>query len=134
MTDNKNKDSGADDLRRAKAEAELAKRRLSTTMHTLQGRLKPGNLANEAWGGVRDKSGELADNTLQTVKERPVATSGVIAAIAIYLARNPLLRLASRLFGENRDDLVTTRVSRKDDNYDLAAPAVSRSVDEGVSA
>jgi hypothetical protein len=36
--------------------------------------------------------------------------------------------------GEDNKDLVTTKVSRKDDNYDLAAPAVSRSIDEGVSA
>ncbi len=75
------------------------------------------------------------NHTMQTVKDRPVAASGIVAAIAIYLARNPLMRLASRVFnGEDNSDLVTTKVSRKDDNYDLAAPAVSRSIDEGVNA
>ena len=135
MSDKKKQDPGLAELERAKVEAELSKKRLASSLSTLQERLKPGNLASEAWGGVRDKSGELADNTLQTVKDRPVAASGIIAAIAIYLAREPLWKLAVRFFtGEDGKDLVTTKVSRKDDNYDLAAPAVSRSIDEGVSA
>lgn len=129
------KDNGAAELERAKREAEIARKRLSSTMHGLQARLRPGNLASEAWSGVRDKSEEIADNTLQTVKDRPMAATGVIAAIAIFLAREPLWKLAARvLTGADDEDLVSTRVSSKDDNYDLAAPAVSRSIDEGVSA
>ncbi len=135
MSDKNKPDPGLRELERAKVEAELSKKRLTSTLGTLQERLKPGNLASEAWDGVRDKGSELADNTMQTVKDRPVAASGIVAAIAIYLARNPLMRLASRVFnGEDNSDLVTTKVSSKDNNYDLAAPAVSRSIDEGVSA
>lgn len=134
MSRTKDKD-GAADLQRAKVGAELAKKRLGETLDRLQERLKPGNLASEAWSGVRDKGEELADNTLQTVKDRPMAASGVAAAIAIFLARESLWRFATRLFSSEDDsDLVTTRVSEKDNNYDLAAPAVSRSIDEGVSA
>ena len=135
MSDNKKPDPGLAELERAKVEAELSKKRLASTMSTLQERLKPGNLASEAWDGVRDKGGELADNTVQTVKDRPVAASGIVAAILVYLAREPLWKMAVRLFSsDDNSDLVTTKVSRKDDNYDLAAPAVSRSIDEGVSA
>jgi ElaB/YqjD/DUF883 family membrane-anchored ribosome-binding protein len=135
MSDKKKQDPGLAQLERAKVEAELSKKRLTSTLSTLQERLKPGNLASEAWDGVRDKGGELADNTMQSVKDRPLAASGIVAAIAIFLARNPLMRLASRVLnGDDTSDLVTTRVSKKDDNYDLAAPAVSRSIDEGVSA
>lgn len=135
MSNDKNKKStGTEDLERAKLEAELAKKRLTSTLSTLQERLRPGNLASEAWSGVRDKGGELADNTLQSVKDRPVAVSGVIAAIVLFLARHPIIAAVSRLFGEDNSDLVTTKLSKKDDNYDLAAPAVSRSVNEGVIA
>jgi hypothetical protein len=135
VSDKKKEDPGLAELERAKVEAELSKKRLASTMSTLQERLKPGNLASEAWSGVRDKGGELADSTLQTAKDRPVAAGGIVAAILVYLAREPLWRLAVRLFtGEDDSDLVTTKVSRRDDNYDLAAPAVSRSIDEGVSA
>jgi len=131
----KKKGAGTEELERAKLDAELAKKRLTSTMSTLQDRLKPGNLASEAWSGVRGKGEELADNTMQTVKDRPAAAGGILAVIILYLARHPLLSLASRLFnGEDNRDLVTTKVSKKDDNYDLAAPAVSRSVNEGVIA
>ena len=132
--DNKQKSAGTADLERAKLEAELAKKRLTSTLSMLQERLRPGNLASEAWSGVRDKGGELADNTLQSVKERPVPVAGAVAAIVLFLARNPIMSAISRLFGEDNSDLVTTKVSKKDDNYDLAAPPVSRSVNEGAIA
>ena len=135
MSNNKEKDPGAAQLERAKVEAELAKKKLSSTMSELQTRLKPGNLASEAWSGVRGKGEDLADNTMQTVKERPAAASGIAAAILIFLAREPLWRALKKFFsGEDHSDLVMTKVSRKDDNYDLAAPAVTRPTHEGANA
>ena len=134
MTDKSNKSYGALELERAKVEAELAKKRLSGTMHELQQRLRPGALANQAWSGVKDKGGDIADTTMQAVKDRPLTVSGVVAGLVVFIARHPLGRLATRLFGHRDEDLVTTRVTKKDENYDLAAPAVSRSIDEGVSA
>lgn len=135
MSDKKDKDPGAAQLERAKVEAELAKKRLSSTVGELQTRLKPANLASEAWSGVRDKGEDFADSTMQTVRERPAAASGIAAAIVLFLARGPLWRGAKRLFsGEDHSDLVMTKVSRKDDNYDLAAPAVTRPTHEGANA
>lgn len=135
MSNDKNKNADTEDLKRAKIGAELAKKRFSATSSTLQERLKPGNLASEAWSGARGRGEDLADNALQTVKDRPVAASGIAAAIVVFLAREPLWKAVSWLFrGSNDKDLVTTKVSHKDDNYDLAAPAVSRSVDEGAIA
>lgn len=132
---NKDKNAGMKELERAKLDAELAKKKLTSTMGTLQDRLKPANLASEAWSGVRDKGGEIADNTMQSVKDRPEVAGGILAVIILFFARHPLMALISHLFsGEDSRDLVTTKVSKKDDNYDLAAPAVSRSVDEGVIA
>lgn len=134
--DNNDKGGGTDDLKRAKIEAEIAKQRLSSTAGALQQRLKPGSLANEAWTGVKDKSEELADEALQAVKDRPVQASGLLAAILIFLAREPLWDALSSLFrGRTEDDdLLTVTVAEDDENYDLAAPAVSRSLNEGVSA
>lgn len=131
----KKKDPSLERLERAKIEAELAKKRLSSTMGALQYRLKPATLANDAWNGVKGKSGELTDTALQAVKDRPVTTSGVLAAFVLFLARDPLWSAASRFFGNDRDEgLVTTDLSTKDDHYDLAAPPVARSVRQGADA
>lgn len=128
--------NGTARIERARAEAELAKQRLSSTAGALQQRLRPGSLASEAWHGVRDKSGELADEALQAVKDRPGTVSGIFAAIVIFLAREPLWEAVSGLFkGEEKEsDLLTATLETTDENYDLAAPAVSRSLNEGVSA
>lgn len=135
MSGDTGKSPDAGDLARAKTEAEIAKKRLTSTMNELQQRLRPSALASDAWSGVKDRGGELADTTIQAVKDRPAAASGIAAAVIIFLARNPLGSLIGKMFsGENNKDLVTTKVTTKDANYDLAAPAVSRSIDEGVNA
>ena len=135
------------DLERAKDEAEKARKRLIETFGMIRHRLSPGVLASEAWGGVRgktseawgevrDKSGELADDAFQAIKERPKTATMVLAALTIFLARDPLRSVASRLFSKDADgeDLVTTRLDDIDENYDLTAPVVVRSAHEGASA
>lgn len=126
------------DLARAQYDAIQARKRVMSTAGALQYRLKPATLANNAWEGVRDKSSDLADDALQAVKERPAAASGVIAAIVIYLARDPLWRAVLKLFSrrpETDESVVTTRIDEHDESYDLTAPVVERSMtNEGVSA
>ena len=85
----------------ARVEADEARRRLAATLDVLQERLKPAALANQAWSGVREKGGEIADGAFQAVKDRPVAVSGLVAAFALYLAREPLASAASRLLSAN---------------------------------
>jgi hypothetical protein len=87
----------ADDLRQAKREAELARRRLAASAAELQQRLKPGTLASHAWAGVKDKSGDLAEDAVGAVKARPVAVSAALAAFALFLARTPIKAAVSRL-------------------------------------
>jgi hypothetical protein len=89
----------ASEIIRARSEAELARRRLSTTLGDLQTRLSPGTLASNAWEGVKDKSGELAEDAVEAVKSRPVASGAVIGAVLLFLARSPIKSAASRLFG-----------------------------------
>lgn len=123
------------DLVRAKADAEEARKRLASTMGNLQYRLKPGTLMSNAWDGMRDKGGEAADTAFTAAKERSVTISGIVAAILIFLAREPLLRFIGNLFGEKTDEsVVTADLDHPDDNFDLTAPVVERSRHEGVSA
>lgn len=130
----------ADRIVMARREAERAKRELASTLGALQHRLKPGNLMSNAWDGVREKSGEMADDALQTVKDRPVAASGVLAAIVIFLARDPLWRTASRFLSRGDDEAeaeagtIEADLDHHEEDYDLTAPTVGRSRKEGVNA
>lgn len=131
-------------LERAQYEVEQAKKRFSSTLATLQYRLKPATLASQAWEGVRDKSSDAADGALHAVngiadeavhaaRSRPMAASGIAAAIALFLARAPLWRAASKLFTKEDEGIVKTDLANKDANFDLTAP-VAASTDQGVSA
>jgi hypothetical protein len=92
------------DLVLARREAEAARRRLTATVTELQQRLKPATLATNAWEGVKDKSGELADDAVRAVKARPVAVSAVLAAVTLFLARAPIKSaVAGLLSGEDEE-------------------------------
>ena len=122
-------------LQQAKREEQIARERFSSTLGALQYRLKPATLANDAWSGVKDKTGELTDSAIQSVKDRPLTTSGIVAAVAIFLARDSLWSLVARYVrGDPNPDVVKTQIHKHDEKLDLAAPTVSRSVKEGVSA
>ena len=125
-------------LKQAQREVAQARQQLASTMGTLQYKLKPGNLMNDAWDGVREKSGELADGAVQAVKDRPLATSGIVAGIALFLAREPLWRaVSSALWGEEPPDdrdIIHADLEHHDIEYDLTAPSVPRSAKEGVNA
>lgn len=128
----------ADNIERAKIEAEQARKQLANTLGAVQYRLRPANLMSDAWDGVRDKSSALADDAVQAVKDRPAAASGVVAAVAIFLAREPILKAVSRFFASKKEPaeegLITADLITVDENYDLTAPTVERSLNEGVSA
>jgi hypothetical protein len=126
----------ANELRLAKQEAELARRRLAATAAELQQRLKPGTIASHAWAGVKDKSGEIADDAVEAVKARPVPVAAALTIFTLFLARAPLKSAVSWLFsgsGDEDDDLITVRVDEGDENYDLTAPVAART-GEGASA
>ena len=89
-------------LERAKIEAERARRRFGDSVATLQERLKPGALADQAWTGVKDKGSEIADGAVDAVKARPAAAAGVAAAFLLFLARRPIVSGASRLWKHRR--------------------------------
>lgn len=105
------------DLTRARLEADSARARFFATAAELQERLRPGNLASNAWEGVKDKSGELADDAMQAVKGRPVIVSAALAAFTLFLARAPIKSAVTSLIsgdgGEDREPAVAPRVEPK---------------------
>jgi hypothetical protein len=146
MSKKKQQNATLRQLELAQFQAEQAKKRFNSTLGALQYRLKPGTLATNAWDEVRDKSSEMADDafhtvngiadgTLHAIKERPVAASGIAAGIVLFLARAPLLRAASRLFSSKHEDEGIVHADLEvHEKYDLTAPTVQKSLDEGVIA
>ena len=125
-------------IEQAQREVERAKQRLASTMGALQYRLKPGNLMSDAWEGMREKSGEVADGALQAVKDRPAAASGILAALVIFLARDPLWRAACGLLSDDDEEqsagTIKADLDNHDKDYDLTAPTVKKSRKQGVNA
>ena len=99
----------------ARIEAERARARLMDTARQLQERLSPGNLAQNAWEGAKSKGADLAEEAVDAVRRRPAIASGVVAAIALFLAREPLIDMAGKL----ADGVTSKRKTKK-------APAAPR--------
>lgn len=76
----------------AAARIEVARTRaaLLETTRELQARLQPRTLATEAWEKAKDKGADLAEGAVDAVAKRPLAVGGVVAAVAMFLAREPL--------------------------------------------
>ena len=83
----------------ARAEVDRSRSRLMSTAHELQDRLSPKTLARNTWEGAKEKGADLAENTVDAVRARPLATGGVVAAITMFLAREPLMDLAGKIVG-----------------------------------
>jgi len=83
----------------ARIEAERARSRLLDTARELQDRLSPGTLAQSAWAGAKAKGADLAEDAVDAVRRRPGIAGGVVAAIALFLAREPLIDMAGKLAG-----------------------------------
>ena len=83
----------------ARIEAERAREQLLDTARELQDRLSPAVLAHSAWEGAKSKGVDLAEEAVGAVRRRPAIASGVVAAIALFLAREPLMDMAGKLAG-----------------------------------
>lgn len=86
----------------ARIEAERSRARLMATAHELQERISPRTLAREAWQGARNKGADLAEDAVDAVRARPVASGGAVALLALFLARHPLINLAGKMTGKGR--------------------------------
>jgi hypothetical protein len=81
----------------ARIEAERRRARLMSTARELQERLSPSTLAKGAWEGAKMKGADLAEDAVDAVRKRPAIASGVVAAVALFLAREPLIDLAGKM-------------------------------------
>ncbi len=94
----------------ARIEAERARARVMQSAHRLQERLSPRTLARGAWEGAKDKGADLAENAVDVVRSRPLSATSVVAAIGLYLAREPLKDLADKMIdGMSSKDRANTR-------------------------
>ncbi len=92
------------------ARIEVAKRRaaLIDTARAVQVRLAPRTLASEAWEKAKIKGADLAEEAVDAVTSRPVAVGGVAAAIAMFLAREPIKDAAVKIY-----DAMTSKSATK---------------------
>jgi Protein of unknown function (DUF3618) len=81
----------------ARIEVERSRAQLMDTAKVLQHRLQPGKVARDAWESAKVKGADLAEDAVDAVRKRPYAAGGVVAAIALFLAREPLKDLVGRL-------------------------------------
>ena len=86
----------------ARAEVERTRQRLIGTFDELQQQFAPHTLMREAWETARDKGVDLAENAVDAVRKRPVAATSVVAAIALFIAREPLMDLAGKVVGKGK--------------------------------
>lgn len=92
------------EIEQAQRAARLARARFEDTLAATQDRLRPTNLANEAWVGVKEKSADMAEEAVDAVKQRPGMVSLALGAVALFLARRPLKRAAGRLISGGGDE------------------------------
>jgi hypothetical protein len=82
----------------ARIEVERTLAALLDTAKELQQRLQPRSLASEAWDKAKIKGADLAEDAVDAVKKRPVAVGGVVAALTMFLAREPIKDAAVGLY------------------------------------
>ena len=81
----------------ARIEVERSRVQMLGTAKLLQQRLEPGKLTRDAWQSAKEKGADLAEDAVDAVRKRPYAAGGVVAAIALFVAREPVKELFGRI-------------------------------------
>lgn len=87
----------------AERQVERSRDRLLDTLYDLAEQLEPKRLVRELWQDAKVKGADLAEEAVDAVKARPIAVTGVAAAIAMFLAREPIAELAGKLINGKKD-------------------------------
>ena len=95
----------------ARDEVQRSRARVMAAAHELQDRLSPKTLARNTWQGAKEKGADLAEDAVDAVKARPFVTGGVVAAITMFLAREPLMDGARKLADSVGDKRKTRRAN-----------------------
>ena len=104
----------------ARSEVDRSRARLMSTAHDLQDRLSPKALARNTWLGAKEKGADLAENTVDAVRARPIAATSVVAGIAMILAREPLMDFATRVVGSAKKKTSARSRKAKQDQTETA--------------
>ena len=86
----------------ARIEVERRRARVMEAAQQLQHRLSPNVIAKGAWQGAKEKGADMAEDAVDAVRARPLAATGVVAALTMFLAREPLKGLAGKLMGSDK--------------------------------
>ena len=108
-------------ITQAQATVADAREALIETARELQQRLQPKTLVREAWESAKIKGADIAEDAVDAVKRRPVASGGIIAAIAMFLAREPIKDGVSRIY-----DAMTSNDEEAPQKPPVRKPAVRR--------
>ena len=81
----------------ARIQADKARAELMETARELQERLSPAVLAQNAWEGAKSKGADLAEDAVDAVRKRPAIATGIVAALAMFFAREPLMDAGKKL-------------------------------------
>ena len=97
----------------ARIAVERARAQMFETARELQSELiemfSPHTWARDIWEGAKEKGADLAEDAVDAVRNRPAVAGGVLAAIALFFAREPLIDMAGKL----ADGVGTKRKARK---------------------
>jgi hypothetical protein len=98
------------EVARARARFFESVRAFEAPLLDLKSRLTPSHLMSDAWDAAKSKGADLAEDAVDAVRARPVAATGAVAALAMFLAREPLIELAEKMMsGEKRKTRKTTK-------------------------
>ena len=83
----------------ARVEVERSRAQLLDTAKELQKRLEPGKLTRDAWQSAKEKGADAVEDAVDAVRKRPYAAGGAVAALALFIAREPIMELFGKLGG-----------------------------------
>ena len=92
----------------ARIEVERSRSQLLGTARELQRRLEPGKLTRDAWQSAKEKGADAVEDAVDAVRKRPYAAGGVVAALALFIAREPVRELLGKL-----TDAMTSKAAPK---------------------
>ena len=99
MTDSPEVAAARIEVARARGRLLDSLRAFESPLVDLKRQLTPRHIVSEIVDGAKEKGADLAEDAVDAVKARPLAATGVVAAITMYLAREPLMDLAGWLLG-----------------------------------
>jgi hypothetical protein len=97
----------------ARIEVERSRAQLLDTAKELQQRLQPGKLTRDAWQSAKEKGADVVEDAVDAVRKRPYAAGGAVAALALFIAREPVMELFGKLAGVMTSDKPKSKKKRK---------------------